>query len=70
MHGTFTWAAWIAKHIEYDINTFAGCSGTAVFLLDEKSDNQKQSPGSSRWLQEGPAHELWIQAVGFPGWRA
>lgn len=27
------------KHIEYDINTFSGCSGAAVFLLDEGSVN-------------------------------
>jgi hypothetical protein len=24
------------RHIEYDINSFTGCSGAVVFLLDEK----------------------------------
>jgi hypothetical protein len=38
--GTITRAEENEEHIEYDINTFTGCSGAIVFLLD------KQEPGS------------------------
>jgi V8-like Glu-specific endopeptidase len=31
---TISWSNW--RHLEYNINTFAGCSGATVFLLDKK----------------------------------
>lgn len=34
--GEITWVG--EHHIEYDINSFEGCSGAIVFLLDEKQD--------------------------------
>lgn len=66
--GKITYASEGAKHIEYDINSFTGCSGAVVFLLDGEGQHdsvQQCDYGKAIAVHAGAHPVLLKRNIGF-----